>query len=85
MVARVAFPMAVQGVYDYAVPARFESAIVAGTPVRVPLRSRAVWGIVVALAPASDYPQLKEVLDIKATHWTDRSRSLIALYEWIST
>jgi primosomal protein N' (replication factor Y) len=84
MIARVAFPVAVSGLYDYSVPPRFRDAIVAGAPVRVPLRSRSVWGVVVALAERSEYPNLKDIQDVRTTHWTDKSRSLIRLYEWMA-
>jgi len=84
VIARVAFPMAIPGLYDYEVPPHLERGLVAGTPVRVPLRNRPVWGVVVATAPRSDFPSLKKVLEAKSTHWTDKSHSLIKLYEWMA-
>ncbi|MBD3392825.1 MAG: primosomal protein N' [Chitinivibrionales bacterium] len=84
MVARVAFPMAIPGLYDYHVPRHLEKVLVPGTPVRVPLRTRRVWGVVVAIVPRSKIRELKDILDARTSHWTDKSRSLIKLYEWMA-
>jgi primosomal protein N' (replication factor Y) (superfamily II helicase) len=83
-VVAVAFPNAVGGIYDYAVPDRFIGRIVPGMPVRVNLRKRELWGVAVAVKSASAYPDLKEVLDIQSGRWTDAGRSLLNLYEWVA-
>jgi len=84
MIARVAFPIAVPGLYDYHVPAGFRQYMAPGIPVRVPLRNRVVWGVVVSLAQRSEFPDLKDIVEVKTTHWTDTDRSLIRLYEWMA-
>ena len=83
-VASVAFPIAVKGIYDYSIPEEFIGKVVAGVPVQVDLKGRALWGVVVAEKSESAYSILKPILAIRTEHWTDRSRSLITLYKWIS-
>lgn len=85
MIARVAFPIAIPGIFDYKVPNKFNSRIVPGVPVRVELKSRNIWGVVVELADTSTYPDLKEIIEVKSEHWIDSSRSLIKLYKWIAS
>lgn len=84
MIAKVAFPIAMPGIFDYTIPDKFRSRIVPGVPVRVELRSRSIWGVVVEVAEKSAYPDLKEILEVKSKHWTNSSRTIIKLYEWIS-
>ena len=84
MIAKVAFPIAVPGIFDYTIPDKFVSWIVPGVPVRVELRSRSIWGVVVEVAEKSSYPDLKEILEVKSKHWTNSSRSIIKLYKWIA-
>ena len=80
----VAFPNAVPGVFDYAVPARLACSILPGTPVLVRLRSRETWGVAVAIKAESQFPELKEVLDCKTGTWTDSGSSLLRLYRWMA-
>ncbi len=83
-VASVAFPIAVRGVYDYGIPEEFIGKTAAGVPVRVDLKGRALWGVVVAEKTESDYGALKPILDVRADRWTDRGSSLITLYKWMA-
>jgi hypothetical protein len=46
-VCSVAFPMAIPGVYDYAIPDHLMGKIDAGTPVLVDVRKRQIWGVAV--------------------------------------
>lgn len=84
-VVTVAFPIAVQGMYDYRLPERFHGSVVPGTPVQVTLRSRSLWGVAVALKSHSDFPNLKEVQEIKTDRWTDSGSTLLKLYEWVAS
>jgi primosomal protein N' (replication factor Y) len=83
-VAAVAFPMAIPGLYDYKIPASLLGKILPGTPVHVELRSRRVWRVAIELRPGSEHADLKEIIAAKTEHWTDRSRSLIRLYQWMA-
>jgi len=83
-IVSVAFPIAISGLYDYAVPVRFAERAVPGTPVLVEVRSRRTWGVIINVKSHSNYPNLKEIVDIKADRWIDSNRSLIRLYEWIA-
>jgi len=83
-VVSVAFPVAVAGIYDYAVPPRLLGRITPGMPVLVSLRSRKMWGVAVDLKAASDHPDLKEVMDIKNDNWNDSGDTLISLYRWVA-
>lgn len=80
----VAFPVAIPGVYDYAIPEQFRSGINEGTPVLVTVRNRKIWGVALKLKATSEFKALKPVLDIKTGTWSDQSSSLIKLYEWIA-
>jgi primosomal protein N' (replication factor Y) len=84
MVATVAFPIAVSGVFDYRIPEQFRERIVPGMPVRVNLKGRELWGVVVRISASSAVAVLKDVLDLKASSWVDGNRSLLRLYEWIA-
>jgi primosomal protein N' (replication factor Y) len=84
LVVSVAFPVAIPGVYDYAVPEAFRNNIHEGTPVLVTVRNRKIWGVALTLKSHSEYSTLKPVLDIKTGAWSDQSNSLIKLYEWIA-
>ena len=83
-VAAVAFPIAVPGLYDYRIPEILRGKVMPGTPVLVDLRNKKTWGVVVALKAGSEITSLKEVLSARSEHWTDESRSLIALYRWVA-
>ncbi len=84
MIARVAFPIAVPGLYDYAVPDEFADRLRPGAPVKVELRSREIWGVVVQTAGSSSCAKLKTIREIKENHWSDDNQSLIELYRWIA-
>lgn len=85
MIARVAFPIAVPGIFDYSIPEKMILRIVPGIPVRVELRRRKIWGVVVEVVERSRFPQLKEILEVKSKHWTYNSFTIIELYKWISS
>jgi primosomal protein N' (replication factor Y) (superfamily II helicase) len=84
LVVSVAFPVAIPGVYDYAVPEPFRNDIHEGTPVLVTVRNRKIWGVALKLKTYSEFSTLKPVLEIKTGTWSDQSSSLIKLYEWIA-
>jgi primosomal protein N' (replication factor Y) len=84
LVVSVAFPVAIPGVYDYAVPEVFRDDIHEGTAVLVTVRNRKIWGVALKLKSHSEFSTLKPVLDIKTGTWSDQSNSLIKLYEWIA-
>ena len=84
MIARVAFPTAIPGIFDYKIPQEMFSSIVPGVPVRVELKNRKIWGVVIEVAEKSSFPRLKEILEVKSKHWTSTSFSIIELYKWIS-
>ncbi|MGM0462508.1 MAG: replication restart helicase PriA [Fibrobacterota bacterium] len=84
MVISVAFPLALDGLYDYSVPTQFRKKMAPGMPVKVSLRNRTVWGIAVELKQSSPYPRLKEVLDIRDSAWNPSSATLIDLYLWMA-
>lgn len=83
-VVSVAFPVGIQGLYDYLIPDEFAGLIVPGTPLLVQLRSNSTWGVAVALKERSAFMHLKPVLDIKRSDLSNASQSLIKLYEWIA-
>lgn len=85
MVAKVAFPVSVPGLYDYAIPERFKKHIFPGSPVKVTLRNRVLWGVAVTLSENSEYPNLKEILDVKVGKWSDSGSALMKLYKWIAS
>lgn len=84
MVVKVAFPVSVPGFYDYLIPLQFEKAIFPGSPVKVNLRNRNIWGVAVEINEKSNYPNLKEVLEIKEGKWNTSGVTLMQLYKWIS-
>ncbi|NLD98828.1 MAG: primosomal protein N' [Fibrobacter sp.] len=84
-VVSVAFPAAIPGLYDYHIPDSLKGKIVPGTPVLVEVKKRQTWGVAVQIKSASQFPELKDVLEIKSGHWADESQSLVKLYEWISS
>jgi primosomal protein N' (replication factor Y) len=84
-IVSVAFPIAIQGVYDYRVPKEMRDKIHPGTPVRVKVRSREIWGVAIALKSKSEYDTLKEVIEIKEGRWSDESNSILKLYEWVAS
>ncbi|NLP02510.1 MAG: primosomal protein N' [Fibrobacter sp.] len=81
----VAFPIAIQGMYDYRVPEAFYGKVKPGTPVLVEVKSRKTWGMAVMLKEKSEFPELKEVLEIRQGQWADGNQTLIKLYEWIAS
>ena len=87
-VAAVAFPVAIPGLYDYAIPDKFINRVTPGLPVLVEVKTRRMWGVAVEIkaesAAASKGIKLKDVIDIKEGHWVDSSRSLLELYEWMA-
>ncbi|MGM0442986.1 MAG: replication restart helicase PriA [Fibrobacterota bacterium] len=84
MIAAVAFPMAVVGLYDYRVPADLADAVEPGMPVKVPLRSRTIWGIVVLLKDKSRISGVRDIIEVRREGWNRSSRSLVDLYKWIA-
>ncbi|MFP4162902.1 MAG: primosomal protein N' [Chitinispirillaceae bacterium] len=84
-VAGVAFPVAIPGVYDYKIPEQFRGKAGPGIPVLVEVKRKKTWGVIVQLKTSSAFPQLKEVLEIKADQWTDSNQSLLRLYEWMAS
>lgn len=84
MVVSIAFPMSIDGVYDYLVPVNLEAQIKCGMPSKVTLRNRSLWGVVVSIKENSPYPNLKPILEIKSEGWSHSSEALILLYRWIS-
>jgi primosomal protein N' (replication factor Y) len=57
-VARVALPVPVNALFDYALPAALASDAKPGCRVRVPLKTRRVTGVIVALADQPERPGL---------------------------
>lgn len=84
MVVSVAFPITIDGMYDYRVPDELIESIRRGVPVQVSLRNRKLWGVVVEIKESSQYPNLKEVVATRGEEWTHSSESLITLYQWIA-
>src|SRR4051794_10581099 len=66
-VAAVALEDSLDKLLDYAIPSRWLTRIAVGQRVRVPLgkRNRPVIGYVVAVKEGSDYPRVKDLLDIE--------------------
>lgn len=83
-VVRVAFPIAVPGLYDYEIPERLTGLVQPGAAVLVELRNRNLWGVAVSLVHHSAIARLKPIIEIKTDRWSDSDRSLITLYEWIA-
>lgn len=84
MIAKVAFPASIPGIFDYKIPVRYFSLIIPGVPVKVELRKRSIWGVVVSVGMTSSFPKLKEILEVKSEKWRDSCSSLISLYEWVA-
>lgn len=84
MVVSVAFPITIDGMYDYKVPDDLVATIRRGMPVQVALRNRKLWGVVVEIKETSQYPNLKNVIKTRGEEWTHSSESLITLYQWIA-
>ncbi len=85
MIAKVAFPIAISGIFDYKIPKKFSTHISVGVPVRVELKNRRLWGVVLQITDKSKHPNLKKILDIKTEEWSESSKSLIGLYKWIAS
>jgi primosomal protein N' (replication factor Y) len=86
-VAAVAFPAAIPGVYDYAIPDNLIGRVTQGIPVLVEVKTRRMWGVALEVKGESSAPgtvKLKEILDIKEGHWADSNRSLLKLYKWLA-
>ena len=83
-IAVVAFPIAVPGIYDYAIPDQLIEKLTPGTPVLVPLRKRETWGVVVGMKASSAYTDLKSIITIQTDRWSDSGSMLLKLYEWIA-
>lgn len=83
-VAQVAFPIAVPGVYDYAIPSQYLGCVACGMPVLVPLRNRETWGVVVGLSSSSQFSSLKEIVLVKLDQLDSSGAALQKLYEWIA-
>jgi primosomal protein N' (replication factor Y) len=83
-VAAVAFPIAVSGLYDYTIPPQLYNKVMPGTPVLVDLKNRRTWGVAVALKAGSACASLKEIITARSERWTDRTQSLIRLYQWMA-
>ncbi|MBD3320784.1 MAG: primosomal protein N', partial [Chitinivibrionales bacterium] len=84
-VVSVGFPIAIPGVFDYALPEHFRGSLVRGTPVLVDIRNTRRWGVALHLKEHSNVDKLKPVLEIKTGSWTDSSTSLIEVYEWMAS
>ncbi|NLG16166.1 MAG: primosomal protein N', partial [Fibrobacter sp.] len=84
-VVSVAFPIAIPGIYDYRIPGEFSGCIKPGTPVLVELKNRQTWGVAVLLKEKSEFPDLKEVLQVREGQWVDGNQTLIKLYKWIAS
>ena len=65
-VAAVALEDSLDKLLDYAIPSRWLTRIAVGQRVRVPLgkRNRPAIGYVVAVKDGSDYPRVKDLIDI---------------------
>lgn len=85
MIAQVAFPIAIPGIYDYRIPDEFKTRIVSGIPVKVSLKTRVLWGVVVAITDKSKWAELKDVIDVKSEAWAQSSKSLFELYQWVAS
>jgi primosomal protein N' (replication factor Y) (superfamily II helicase) len=83
--AAVALEQAIDKVLDYRIPTRLRSSIEVGQRVRVPLgrKNRANHGYVIAINPTSEYPRVKDLLDI-SDHRILIDRKLLELARWIS-
>ncbi|MBD3242813.1 MAG: primosomal protein N', partial [Chitinivibrionales bacterium] len=84
-VVKVAFPTAVSGLYDYAIPGKLRGKVTAGAPVLVELNRRRMWGMAVRLTDTSDFPNLKDVLEVKQVMDTDTFGAHTELYEWMAS
>jgi len=84
MIAKVAFPIALQGIFDYSIPEQFSTKIFPGVPVKVDLKNRKLWGVVVGMTETSSIPSLKPILEVKSAQWTASGQSIISLYEWMA-
>ncbi|MDR2578195.1 MAG: hypothetical protein LBC70_05225, partial [Chitinispirillales bacterium] len=63
-IAAVAFPVAISGVYDYQIPEKFRDKATVGLPVLVEVKRNKMWGVILGIKDKSEYPELKEILDI---------------------
>lgn len=84
-VVRVGFPTAIPGLYDYAVPPHLRPHLYRGVAVRVPLRSKELWGVVIACTDTSDVSSLKEILEVHPQGDPQDMEALVSLYEWLAS
>ncbi len=84
MIAKVAFPISITGIFDYRIPDKFAHSVVPGVPVKVYLRNRSLWGVVVGVAETSSIKNLKEIIDLKSEEWSESCGALIQYYKWIA-
>jgi primosomal protein N' (replication factor Y) len=85
LIAAVAFPVAISGVYDYEIPEKFADRVTIGLPVLVEVKKNKMWGVVLEIKKETTYKaELKEIIEIKEGHWADSNRSLLKLYRWMS-
>ena len=82
MIAEIVFPIAVEGVFDYIIPEKYRKNIKIGMSVKVPFRSRSIWGLVVRIKEKSllETAKLKEIETLKISN----SEYIIKFYQWIS-
>ncbi len=69
--------------FDYAIPASAEAAVVVGSRVRVPVRTRALLGTVIAVSEESDADGIREISEIVSDE-PAFSPQLIQLAEWVA-
>ncbi|MCX7725936.1 MAG: primosomal protein N' [Chitinispirillaceae bacterium] len=83
-IAKVAFPVAISGTYDYLVPPELIGEIGEGSLVKVNLRNREVWGVVVELKNTSEHSNLKYILEVKKENSVKSDATLLKFYRWIA-
>ncbi len=64
MVAKVAFSLAINKLFDYQVPSNFENAIKPFQRVAVEFNNKKRWGIIVELRKSSERKEIKPILEI---------------------
>ena len=50
----------------------------------VDLKNRKLWGVAIEIKTHSKFDSLKEIISARPEHWTDKSDSLIKLYQWMA-
>ncbi|MBN1981235.1 MAG: primosomal protein N' [Chitinivibrionales bacterium] len=84
MIAKVAFPISIPGIFDYVIPQSLLSVVGEGVIVKVSLRNRLLWGIVVETSQTSSVENLKAILEVKPLFWSESGTTLIQFYRWIA-